>query len=83
MVFDITEEAPRSCNALEESDGKYWCGLIVNPQRYLTDMVGEEQWKLDALAQMVSRVLGIGEGCGMSPSKRELISSMKRLQLCR
>lgn len=78
VVFDITERNPQRCPALEKSNDLHWCGIIKNPADYLQGMVGSEQWKLEAMAEMVSIWVGIGDGCGMNPSMREIMNKMKQ-----
>ncbi len=80
ILFDITENNLQSCPALEETDGLYWCGIIKNPSIYLVGMVGNVKWKLEAMAELVSIWVGIGDGCGMNPFNEKIMTKMKQLR---
>jgi hypothetical protein len=50
-------EAP--CPAMEFDAGRFWCGLVRDPAKYL----GAPAWGNDLLRPTVERVLGVGRGC--------------------
>ncbi len=77
IVFDITERNPQSCPALEKDNDIYWCGIIKNPASYLQSMVGSEAWKLEAMAEIASVYIGIGDGCGSNPSVKKIMARFK------
>ncbi|KKN71840.1 hypothetical protein LCGC14_0416940 [marine sediment metagenome] len=77
ILFDITEDDPTSCPALEYEKGLYWCGLIRNPIKWFAPLVGDVGWKCEAMADITRIYIGIGAGCCMSPSKEEIIIKMK------
>jgi hypothetical protein len=41
-------------------------------------MVGCVEWKCEAMADIAKIYIGIGDGCGMNPSQREIVSKMKQ-----
>lgn len=51
------------CVALEHQDGRYWCGLVRNPAKYL----GLQEWAnevaLRELSPYFSYALRLGAGC--------------------
>jgi len=77
ILFDITDDNPMACPACECDGELYWCGLIKNPAKWFLPLVGNIIWKCEAMADIASLYIGIGDGCGMNPSKREIISNMK------
>jgi hypothetical protein len=56
------------CLAMEFEAGRFFCGLVRHPTRYID--VGEPaEWKteLDAtVGAMIARLLGVGKGCDTS-----------------
>ncbi len=77
ILFDITEKNPTVCPACEYENELYWCGLIKNPVKWLVPLVGNIEWKCEAMADIARIYIGIGDGCCTSPSKKEVISKMK------
>lgn len=77
ILFSITEKNPMRCPACEHKDKLYWCGLINNPLRWFPLLVGNIDWKCHAMSDIARIYIGIGDGCGMNPSKRELVSEIK------
>lgn len=51
------------CPAIEEQEGLYYCGLIQNTSKYVTELVGGEEWKAKFLKSEFSKMLGISYGC--------------------
>ena len=53
------------CPALETDDGRYWCGLVRHPSKYLASHFPEaDRRALDEfLGGMIEQALGIGRGC--------------------
>ena len=51
------------CRALEQTAGKYACGLIIHASKYL-DLGDNVGWKEKILGQWFGEMLGIGKGCG-------------------
>ena len=78
ILFDITENNPQECPALDHHDGLYLCGLIRNPRKWFIPLVGDVDWKCEAMADIARIYIGIGMGCGHSPAKNEVIGKMKQ-----
>jgi len=52
------------CPAIEiGEDGLYYCGLISNTAKYVTGLVGTDQWKVDLMHDVFAKFVGIGIGC--------------------
>ena len=49
----------KPCPALESEDGRYWCGLVRDPVRWL----GIPEWGKEYTADMIATALGVGRGC--------------------
>lgn len=79
ILFDITEASPQVCPALEKVGDLYWCGLIRNPVKWFTPLVGDVKWKCEAMAEIAALWIGIGDGCGISPSAMKTAKRMKFL----
>lgn len=62
ILFDITADKYLPCPASESGNELYWCGLI---------------WKCEAMADIAGIYIGIGFGCGMNPTQKEI---KKRLE---
>lgn len=77
ILFDITENNPQICPAVEHNAMGYWCGLIKSPLKWFPSMVGKVAWKCEAMADITRIYIGIGDGCGMNPSQKEIMSKMK------
>ena len=78
ILFDITDDNPMACPACEYENGLYWCGLIRNPVKWFTPLVGNVDWKCEAMAEIARIYIGIGDGCGMNPTKKETILRLKK-----
>ncbi len=78
ILFDITENNPEVCLALEHNGNGYWCGLIRNPVKWFASMVGDEKWKCEAMADIASVYIGIGDGCGMNPTQKSIMLRMRK-----
>ncbi len=77
ILFDIADINPQVCPAVEHNTNGYWCGLIRNPVKWLSPMVGDVKWKCEAMSDIASIYIGIGDGCGMNPSQREVMTKMR------
>lgn len=77
ILFDITDKNPMPCPASEKKDELFWCGLLLNPVKWFTPLVGNIEWKCQAMADIAKIYIGIGDGCGMNPSKRQIIYKMQ------
>ena len=78
ILFDITADNPTLCPACTLEDKLYWCGLIKNPKKWFSPLVGNIEWKCNAMADIASIYIGIGDGCGMNPSKKKIIANLKK-----
>lgn len=47
------------CPAMEFEAGRFWCGLVRDPAKYL----GVAAWASDSLRSSFELLLGIGRGC--------------------
>lgn len=41
-------------------------------------MVGDVEWKCEAMADIARIYIGIGDGCGMNPCQKEIITNIKK-----
>lgn len=57
----IDPQAQAPCPALERHDGRYVCGLIRQPSRYMPDLPND--WADKHLGSMFAEALGAGKGC--------------------
>jgi len=78
ILFDITENNPQPCPAVEHNGNGYWCGLIRSPKKWFPTLVGNVGWKCEAMADIARIYIGIGDGCGMNPTKKEIMARMKQ-----
>ena len=78
ILFDITESNPMSCPACKYENELYWCGLIKNPMKWFAPLVGKIDWKCEAMSDIARIYIGIGDGCGMNPTKKEIFSKLKK-----
>lgn len=53
------------CPALEHDGGRYWCGMVRHPSRYIAGhFPAADQTTVDGfVGAMFARALGIGIGC--------------------
>ena len=76
MLFDITKDNPTACPACVKIENKYWCGIIKDPVKWLSQMVGNVEWKCEAMAEIAMICMGIGEGCSVNPSVQEIMGKL-------
>jgi len=62
LAAEFIEAAAPPCPAMEFADGRFWCGLVRHPGRYL----GTPAFSNRLLRPMVHAALSIGEGCDTS-----------------
>lgn len=55
------------CTALILKDGKYWCGMMLNPAHYTGLEMPIETEK--EIGEFMKEVIGAGLGCGMPDSQ--------------
>ena len=77
ILFSITDNNPMPCPACEKDGELYWCGLIRNSTKWLTPLVGGEKWKCEAMSDIAKIYIGIGDGCGMNPTQKQIFGKMK------
>lgn len=85
ILFGIEENGtfcPIVCPACVNEDGLYWCGLLKNPLKWFKPLVGAISWKCEAMADIARIYIGIGNGCGMNPTQKEITQKMKEA-LCK
>jgi hypothetical protein len=51
------------CPAVIIEDGLYYCRLIRDTAKYISPLVGAEDWKTQVFCEFFKKVLGIGYGC--------------------
>jgi hypothetical protein len=60
---EYLKSAAAPCVALEHQDGRYWCGLVRNPAKYL----GLQEWAVEfaqgELSPKFAYALRLGAGC--------------------
>lgn len=78
ILFDITHLNPAACPACVKIDKMYYCGIIVNPDKFFGKLFGGVSWKSEAMADIVKIYIGSGLGCGITPSQIEVSEKMKR-----
>jgi hypothetical protein len=63
LSIDYLKSKVAPCVALEHQDGRYWCGLVRNPAKYL----GLQEWAKDfaviEFSPKFAYMLRIGAGC--------------------
>lgn len=59
LALDLLGTTEVPCRALEFYDGRFWCGLVRDPSRYL----GLPRFANRFIRPMVEDALGIGEAC--------------------
>ena len=57
---DLLKSLKTPCIALEHAEGRYWCGLIREPHKYLGI---SHPWANTILAAKLSEMVAIGKGC--------------------
>ena len=86
ILFDITENNPAPCPACLKSSDLYWCDLLINPTRWFAPIVGGIKWKCEAMADIARIYIGIGDGCCMNPTQKQIFAKMREyanVKLCR
>jgi len=63
FVILKTEKTP--CPALINGDGKYWCGLIKETEKYTFPSLGLSQAQIGKLREHLLVVNNFGEGCDL------------------
>lgn len=56
----ISRDIEGPCPALEFADGKFHCGMVRQPSRY---MLLPNNWADGAIGSLFAQMLGIGKGC--------------------
>jgi len=51
------------CPAIEEEAGLYYCGLVTDTAKFVSGLVGTDQWKVDLFHKAFIKLIGIGVGC--------------------
>jgi len=59
LAVEFLDGAQAPCPAMEFADGRFWCGLVRSPGRYLGTPASGNR----LLRPMVRAALSIGEGC--------------------
>ncbi|MFA5382077.1 MAG: hypothetical protein WC356_02845 [Candidatus Micrarchaeia archaeon] len=77
ILFDITEKNPRACPACTKKAGLFWCDILLNPEKWFASMVGEVEWKCEAMADVARIYIGIGDGCGRNPAIAKIAKCLK------
>jgi len=62
LAVEFLNAAEAPCPAMEFADGRFWCGLVRHPGRYL----GTPAFSNRLIRPMVHEALSIGEGCDAS-----------------
>ena len=61
-MHELVSDAIGPCPALEFETGRYWCGLVRHPHKYLG--IGFQEADT-VLGPMVAEAIGVGQGCSM------------------
>jgi len=80
ILFDITHDNPTACPACEYENNLYWCGIISHPLKWFAPLVGNVEWKCEAMADVARIYIGINDGCGMNPIQRKIILRMSEAE---
>ncbi len=64
VLMAMKKELPGPCPALEYENGRAWCGIIRNPEKYIKPKAGVVP-DFDGIKSGMIRALGIGQGCSM------------------
>ena len=59
LAVEFLEAAAAPCPAMEFAEGRFWCGLVRHPNRYLGTPLASNR----LIGPMVHEALCIGEGC--------------------
>jgi hypothetical protein len=59
LAVELIDDAAAPCPAMEYADGRFWCGLVRHPHRYLGTPAASNRF----IGPMVHDALCIGEGC--------------------
>lgn len=66
---DFLHSAVAPCIALEQEDGRYWCGLVRTPSKYLGL---PQDWADPQLSCTIAYTLGLGMGCDADDTVSDL-----------
>lgn len=58
-----TERIP--CPALVKKEEKYWCGLIIETDKYVFPTIGLSPVQYDAIRRHLWSIFNFGEGCDL------------------
>ena len=78
ILFSITEQNPQPCPAVQKEGELYYCGLLKSPTKWFAPMLGTEEWKCMAMADIAKCYIGIGDGCGMNPNQKKIMDNMRK-----
>jgi hypothetical protein len=60
MLLLDSQEPP--CKALEFRNGKHWCGLALNPERYNPSIASMSNSEIEKTKEWIAFYVGIGFG---------------------
>lgn len=63
LSIDFLKSKVAPCVALEHEDGRYWCGLVRNPAKYLGLQEWAQKWATIELSPKFAGMLRLGAGC--------------------
>lgn len=63
LSIDFLKSKKAPCIALEAEDGRYWCGLVRNPSKYLGLQEWAKEFAVIELSPKFAYMLGLGKGC--------------------
>jgi hypothetical protein len=62
VAVEFIEAATAPCPAMEFAEGRFWCGLVREPSRYLGTPASGNR----LIRPLIFAALSIGEGCDAS-----------------
>ena len=63
VAVDLIGAGPGPCPALEYSDGRFWCGVVLNPRKYVNGVDGADRLTDAQLQVAIASVMNFGYGC--------------------
>ncbi len=67
LVMLATDKTP--CPALEYKDGKYWCGLVINPSKFIFRNLYLTVNQYQLITKHILHINNFGEGCDLKEWK--------------
>jgi hypothetical protein len=63
VSIDLIGEGDGPCPALEYSDGRYWCGIVLHPRKYVAQIPEAARLSDAQLQVCIGHLMNFGYGC--------------------